>query len=285
MKKHGSKIFAVLLALTMVFAMTVASFADTTYTLRVFSGEHGTYGGDATVSGKALNSVVKIDISKVKINDDKYYVKGLKGAGKDDKEFKETADFSRDGDIYKVKVTKDTDCVVTYGVKADAVKYTVNYLDNDGNKLAASKTLYGDVGDMPVVSYTYVDGYVPAANNLTKTLSSDESQNVFTFYYRKAAPGENTTVVVNGNNNANAANGNANANANNAVNDPDNQTPRDLVDLDNEETPMANMDLDEESGLPLGAILGIIAAAIAVGAAILILVAKKRRKDEEAYNE
>ena len=66
------------------------------------------------------------------------------------------------------------------------VAYTVNYEDEQGNKLAESQTFYGNVGDKPVVAYRYIEDYVPQALSLTKTLSDNEAENVFTFKY---APG------------------------------------------------------------------------------------------------
>ena len=45
----------------------------------------------------------------------------------------------------------------------------INYQDANGNKLADSQTFYGNVGDKPVVAYTYIDGYTPEYRNLTKT--------------------------------------------------------------------------------------------------------------------
>ena len=72
------------------------------------------------------------------------------------------------------------------------VAYTVNYEDEQGNKLAESQTFYGNVGDKPVVAYRYIENYVPQALALTKTLSDNEAENVFTFKY---APGATNRVV------------------------------------------------------------------------------------------
>ena len=66
--------------------------------------------------------------------------------------------------------------------------YTVNYEDEDGNTLAPSQTYYGNVGDKPVVAYLYIENYLPEALALTKTLSADASENVFTFVYQDASP-------------------------------------------------------------------------------------------------
>ncbi len=69
------------------------------------------------------------------------------------------------------------------------VAYTVNYLDADGNRLLASDTYYGVVGERQYVSARYVDGYQPQALNLVKTLSGNEAENVFDFQYSQAQAG------------------------------------------------------------------------------------------------
>ena len=79
------------------------------------------------------------------------------------------------------------DYVVAYGIKGDMLAYTVNYQDANGKTLADSQTFYGNAGDKPVVAYKYIENYIPQALALTKTLSDNESENVFTFTYTPAA--------------------------------------------------------------------------------------------------
>ncbi len=93
------------------------------------------------------------------------------------------------------EVTGDQEYVVAYGIKGNQVAYTINYQDANGNKLADSQTFYGNVGDKPVVAYTYIDGYTPEYRNLTKTLSANAAENVFTFQY---LPYETVTVTTPG---------------------------------------------------------------------------------------
>ena len=95
--------------------------------------------------------------------------------------------------------TGDADYVVAYGIKGNMVAYTVNYQDASGKSLAESQTFYGNVGDKPVVAYRYVENYIPDALALTKTLSDNESENVFTFTYTPGATDrivETTTTVT-----------------------------------------------------------------------------------------
>ncbi len=109
----------------------------------------------------------------------KYYVKGIRMAGRDDSL-----------DLAYFQVERDQDYVVAYGIRGDMVQYTVHYEDEAGRELYPPQTYYGNVGDRPVVAYLYVEGYQPQAYNLTRTLQSDASKNVFTFIYRPIATGE-----------------------------------------------------------------------------------------------
>lgn len=113
--------------------------------------------------------------------DSKYYVKGIRMGGRDDSL-----------DLAYFPVERDQDYVVAYGIRGDMVQYTVNYVDAAGNQLYPPQVYYGNVGDRPVIAYLYVEGYQPQAYNLTRTLQSDASKNIFTFVYTRieaAAPG------------------------------------------------------------------------------------------------
>lgn len=226
--------------------------------------------------------------------------------------------------------------MVAYGIKGDMVAYTVNYEDEQGNKLAESQTFYGNVGDKPVVAYRYIENYVPQALALTKTLSDNEAENVFTFKYAPGAtnrvvetvnhvtvviPGNTITNTVtipagttgttggngtgaNGTNGTGAngttgtngtgtngtgtttpggtdANGGPDADQNGTVENPDEQTPQDQINLDDEDTPTGNIDAGKETqekNKTLGVSIAIIVAAVV--ALIALFVAMKRRKKE-----
>ena len=74
-----------------------------------------------------------------------------------------------------------------YGIDGTQVKYTVQYLlSGTTTKLAPDGTFYAGVGDRPISSYIYIEGYIPA-NRSTRTLVSDESQNVLVCYYNAPA--------------------------------------------------------------------------------------------------
>lgn len=116
----------------------------------------------------------------------KYYIRGIRESGKDNNTVYYSA-FTVDG---------DKDYVVAYGILGDAVAYTINYEDEDGNRLAPSETYYGNVGDRPVVSYLYFEGYQPQAYNLIGRLSENAAENVFTFVYSRVEEGETTTTTT-----------------------------------------------------------------------------------------
>ena len=153
------------------------------------------------MSNLKYGAFVSFDVQKDGVvtlnNSDKYYVKGLRKSGRDNSETDEL-----EASRYSVTVKGDADYVVAYGIKGNQVAYTVNYQDANGKELLASNTYYGNVGDKPVVAYQYVEGYTPQALALTKTLSENSAENVFTFRYTPIGttvvtiPGETTTVTT-----------------------------------------------------------------------------------------
>lgn len=209
--KKMYKIATVLLAFCFLLGSVPVSVKaeDYTYKVTIYSGKQGTFtgipgnlvkGNNATVSVSDDKSAIVID--KLNPNDpvnmselltsvslgsnSKYYVRGIKESGRDNSEKLNTLSFD---------VKEDQEYVVAYGIKGNQVAYTINYQDANGNKLADSQTFYGNVGDKPVVAYTYIDGYTPEYRNLTKTLSANAAENVFTFNY---LPYETVTVTTPG---------------------------------------------------------------------------------------
>ena len=180
----------------MIQCSLLSVFADDeyTYTVTFYAGNQGTFAGGAgkiVMSNLKYGAFVSFDVQKDGVvtlnNSDKYYVKGLRKSGRDNSETDEL-----EASRYSVTVKGDADYVVAYGIKGNQVAYTVNYQDVDGKELLASNTYYGNVGDKPVVAYQYVEGYTPQALALTKTLSENSAENVFTFRYTPIG----TTVVT-----------------------------------------------------------------------------------------
>ena len=306
MKKY-KKLFVSLLAaavLTVGSAFSVMAADTYTYKVTVYAGNKGTIDGQEQkeITGLSLGSQVILDINSVKVTDDKYYVKGFRLSGRDNEEALATPTIEVDGDV---------DYVIAYGIKGDMVAYTVNYQDANGKTLADSQTFYGNAGDKPVVAYKYIENYIPQALALTKTLSDNESENVFTFTYTPGetdrivettttvttiVPGPTTTTTTTGTTGTgttgtgttgtgttgttdNQNNGQDADNQDNQTTDiPDNQVPETLVDLDDEETPKSNIDAEDGSNtLPMvgGAAIGILS--VAALAALFVYLKKRSR--------
>ena len=282
-----------------------------TYKVTLYAGNKGQFNADAVtvtsdnaydvdetadkivISGLAKGDYVSISQNSVKVTDDKYYVKGVRLSGRDN-----------DDATTLFEVKKDADYVVAYGIKGNQVAYTVNYVDADGNVLAEADTFYGNVGDKPVVAYKYIDGFVPEVYGFTKTLSENAADNVFTFVYDEAPTPSVTVETVPGDGTGNDAGQTGNAgNAGQVAGDDaqaddgqGNQGAQDdqqgsttgtdddaqegpIQDLDDEQTPGANIDVD---GPNMGMIGGIaIAVAAAVALIILIVAMMKKRKEQQ----
>lgn len=195
--KKWKRLLVSLLTVSMTLgASTMSVMADDTtpytYKVTLSAGNKGTINGQNKIerANIASDSTVTFNLNDIQVTDDKYYVKGIRLSGRDNDETLAAPSFT---------VDKDADYVVAYGIKGNMVAYTVNYQDASGNSLAESQTFYGNVGDKPVVAYRYVENYIPDALALTKTLSDNESENVFTFTYTPGATDrivETTTTVT-----------------------------------------------------------------------------------------
>ncbi len=320
--KYLKKIRISLLALSvMVMTLGQTAFAADdgySYTVKLLAGNQGTLTGNGIELEKAPNAkisnitdsngvIIGVEISglpyesRVNITaaeaaaekDGRYYVRGVKRAGRDNSE--EEPSFT---------VDCDKDYVISYGVRGDTVKYVVNYVDAAGNVLLQGGTYYGNAGERQYVSARYVDGYMPDAYNKVMTLKDNEAENVFNFVYTPvttpveetgtatATPAAGTAAPAAGAAAPAAPAAPAEAGAATATPEggevvpvEEEETPlagQDLVDLDEEDTPLANKDLDgaERPGTRMG-YLPVYAGIGAAAAAALILAAvylKKRRK-------
>lgn len=331
--KKWKRLLVSLLTVSMTLgASTMSVMADDTtpytYKVTLSAGNKGTINGQNKFEQAdiASGSTVTFNLNDIQVTDDKYYVKGIRLSGRDNNETLAAPSFT---------VDKDADYVVAYGIKGNMVAYTVNYQDASGNSLAESQTFYGNVGDKPVVAYRYVENYIPDALALTKTLSDNESENVFTFTYTPGATDrivETTTTVTTtvpgtatpagatgttgaagttgatagtgtgttaggttaggttaggttagGTTTGGTAGGTTNADnsqdtTDDTTTEPDEQTPKSLVDLDDEDTPKGNIDAkDKTSKTPIAAGIGIIVVAVAALVGLIVFL-KKRAK-------
>lgn len=209
MKRASIRLISLVLALIVVLPMGLSAFAsaydeeEVTYTITFQAGRQGYFTGSVTITPSAGDAqistisngagVTGIRVSGLKygqrvaydaaygsmmqlIEPDKYYVKGVRKSGRDNNELV---------NANSILVDCDQEIVVAYGIQGDMVDYTVRYVDFDGKSLAPSRTYYGNVGDRPVVAYLYIDGYIPQAYNMIKTLQKDSANNIFTFVYKK----------------------------------------------------------------------------------------------------
>ena len=188
--KRWKKLLVSLLTVSMTIGastMSVMAADGYTYKVTLSAGNKGTINGQAKEERDSLvaGSTVTFNLKDVQVTDDKYYVKGIRLSGRDNEEALASPVLDN--------VTGDADYVVAYGIKKDMVAYTVNYQDASGKALAESQTFYGNVGDKPIVAYQYIENYIPDALALTKTLSNNVSENVFTFTYK---PGATDRVVT-----------------------------------------------------------------------------------------
>ena len=187
--KRWKKLLVSLLTVSMTIGastMSVMAADGYTYKVTLSAGNKGTINGQTKVEQDSVaGSTVTFNLKDVQVTDDKYYVKGIRLSGRDNEEALASPVFDN--------VTGDADYVIAYGIKKDMVAYTVNYQDASGKALVESQTFYGNVGDKPIVAYQYIENYIPDALALTKTLSNNVSENVFTFTYK---PGATDRVVT-----------------------------------------------------------------------------------------
>ena len=195
------RVGAVLIVICMIAALALPALAADTssdatysYTVRIFPGDKGTIDGKkdpiVTVVEPGYEwSGSDFDYGQRAASDtDKYYVRGIREAGRDNNTTNNLINPS-------FIVDRDIDLVVAYGVKGSDVTYKINYLEYGSNKkLMEPQTYHGNIGDKPVVAYLYIDGYVPQYKNVTGTLDADSAKNEWTFYYIDA---DDASVAVN----------------------------------------------------------------------------------------
>ncbi len=323
--KRLKKTVAVILSFGLLLTTCLPVFAageEYTYTIRFFSGRQGSFQSGEMMVFSDLHYGDRVNFyrSAVSLHDNsKYYIRGVRESGRDnsDSTADQTASFM---------VTGDRDYVIAYGILGDATSYTINYEDENGRTLAPSEMYYGNVGDRPVVAYLYIDGYRPQAYNLTQTLKKDPAENIFTFIYTRetqgtgggtteetgetpggtpeapeAAPPEGTAaatapapadggvaVIPGGGAPGGAAGADAAGDAGDLTEVPDEDVPQtdELVDLDDEDVPLAglpdilNIASDAKLlGIPVPIVLATTLALLGLG--WYVLIGKKRKKKEE----
>lgn len=292
--KKFQRIAVLVLSACLVFGMMTVSAFGYGYELSVDRG-NGSFSSGSTLKGTTASiDIDDIEHPSLTVGDKTvsitapkdHFVIGMKITGHDNSEvFTESVDLTKpNSPIYN----EDASLVVAYGLKSNMIKYTIRYVAADGGTVVHDpEEHYGVVGQRPVVSYKYVEGYLPDAYNRTGYLERG-GENVFTFYYYKVdANGQiiniqdGTNVVAGGNA---AGNAGANAGANAGVNIGDGavplaDAPANTVDVGDNDTPLA-ANPDEEGGGP-GAFPFIIGGVIAAGIIAAIAAILARRKGDE----
>ena len=298
--KRLLNIFAALMLIVMMAASGSFAADDYTYNMKVSAGNNGKIdvGGGAktkvTYEAQPGENFPTLTTGDVQVTNSKYTVIGFKEAGRDTLMQQVPAVSSK-------IASDDLSYVAVYGVSSGLVKYTVRYLDADGNSLMDDATYYGQKGSQIMVSFKYIEGYAPTAYNLTKTLKADSSENVLAFrYYSSDITAEEQEEAARSTNTANrtAANTAANANANQAANQAaaiDAATPGtpNVVNLDDSEVPLSAPDgemagtteANEENGISIPQIIGIGAIILAILAIVIAIIRRRNAEYEYVYED
>ncbi len=249
------RITTIVLASCLTICLASPAFAAPyDYTVKVSGGTQGEYTGSASQKIPA-GETWGPSTDDITVTDDKYYVKGFHLSGQDEP-------------VGAIPITEDTTFVASYGIKgSETVSYTIHYVDEAGATLAEDATYYGNVGDKPVVGYRDIEGYLPRDTyNVTWTLTGNGDE--YSFVYIPAnttetvtnevtntVTGEGETVTVAGAGTAagtatgaagtttgatGAAGGAAAGGA--AAGDAGAAGPADIVDLDDQDVPLAGVD-------------------------------------------
>ncbi len=275
--RAAKKLFVLLTVLCLFCAFTLPAYAEAGeeygYDVRIYLGREDIAGG-GVVSKQNVKAGTQIgsDAAGVSLPEDsKYYVMGLREAGKDNNEGLQNV----------FTVDRDLDLVVAYGIKGDQVAYTVNYvLAGTGTQLHDPETFYGNIGDYMVVAYRYVEGYQPQAYNLGRTLSEDASANVFTFEYAPLTAPAPAAPAVDNAGGAVAVDGGA---------APLAPAPAEIIDLD--DTPLGLLDMGKDlieggatafNQLPVAGRIGLILVDATLIALVVWLIVRNKRKKATA---
>ena len=200
---------APILTLIAIMILSTLSVSAYGYEISISSGNGEFSGGSVYSKGIPATGTIDVDQASSTVTiggtaytltkmpdgkapaDSKYFMAGIKLAG-DDNSGANSGEIKLDA-MYK---DKDLEFVVAYGMKSSMVSYTVHYVAN-GVEIRNADTFYGVAGDNVIVSYKYVDGYIPQALTGVATLSSNSSENDFTFLYDAAEEGTGRTITIN----------------------------------------------------------------------------------------
>lgn len=281
--KRLNKILSLFMTLVLFLSLMITPTSAYGYKVTLYTGNKGTIQGNTFLDVQVeKGQQISFDLTKIELQKESpYYIKGIRLSGNDSIDTLAPATFD---------VEADQEYVVVYGVKGQQVAYMIRYVDKQGKELLPQETLYGNVGDKPVVAYQYVEGYLPQTTAFTKTLSDNEKDNVFTFVYNNVSDNTTTatttntvTTVITSSSSTNSRNNTTTNNAERNNSNQDNETTdssndsQDVVDLDDEQVPQGNIKPSEKTDAkPL--YTGITLSALSLAALVLLgLFIRKKR--------
>lgn len=281
--KRLNRILSLFMTLLLFLSLMVTPVFAYGYKVTLYTGNKGMIQGKSSLDVQVeKGQQVSFDLTKIELEKESpYYIKGIRLSGHDSIDTLAPATFD---------VEADQEYVVVYGVKGQQVAYTIHYVDQQGKELLPQETLYGNVGDKPVVAYKHVEGYLPQTTAFTKTLSDNEKDNVFRFVYNNVSNNTTTvettntvTTVITSSSSTNSRNNTTTNNAERNDSNQDNETTdssndfQDVVDLDDEQVPQGNIKANEKTDAkPL--YTGITLSALSFAALVLLgLFIRKKR--------
>lgn len=317
-KKLLVSLLTVSIAFSSASAVNVLAADETPYTYKVTlsAGNKGTISGQSKIETTDIpsGSTVSFNLNDIQVTDEKYYVKGIRLSGRDNSEALASPAFEVTGDADYVVAYGIKENMVSYTVNyqdtnGNTLAESQTFYGNIGDKpvvayryienyvpqaLALTKTLVDNEAEN-VFTFTYTPGasnrvvettttttvttVVPGTASTSRGTSSGTSQTRTnqTGTATPATPDANTT---DGNTTTDSSQNNTtdDTNQNNTTTSEDEEAPKDLVDLDDEETPKANIKVKETSKkTPLAVGAGIIVVAVAALAALIIFLRRRTK--------
>lgn len=317
-KKLLVSLLTVSIAFSSASAVNVLAADEAAYTYKVTlsAGNKGTISGQNKIETTDIpsGSTVSFNLNDIQVTDEKYYVKGIRLSGRDNSEALASPAFEVTGDADYVVAYGIKGNMVSYTVNyqdtnGNTLAESQTFYGNIGDKpvvayryienyvpqaLALTKTLVDNEAEN-VFTFTYTPGasnrvvettttttvttVVPGTASTSRGTSSGTSQ-ARTNQTGTAAPATPDASANDGNTTTDSSQNNTtdDTDQNNTTTSEDEETPKDLVDLDDEETPKANIKVKETSKkTPLAVGAGIIVVAVAALAALIIFLRRRTK--------
>lgn len=190
-------IILLLLSINSVNSINAEEVPEDEYQITIYSGMHGKISDS---EGSADNEKITFKVKKgtvlnfapgsyygerfTIVPEGKYLNDGYHYGGQFDEKVDTDGDKGQYAKVeFPITVNEDIDLVATYYVPSNLVHYKATYVDTEGNTLHEPDEYVGNLGKKPVVSFRYIEGYVPNAHNITGTLTEDNKE--FEFIYTK----------------------------------------------------------------------------------------------------